>query len=208
MKETVRDEVVEFAEHGIDVARLSSSNSSKTCTIAISATPGIYVKTDLEINKPFSIQIPNYGLKELKATRIDTYDIDIKIKDVPISPNVCFIEGIENSEFSTEEKQLITSQLDHLAERVSSSEKISQELKQDFSKNIAYVKSSMDRMGRKDWLLFSMALLGNFASGAFYAPDVAMEMASTVSTLLPQFLNSIVHAFPVINNVTFLEMDS
>lgn len=200
MKETIKDETVEFESHGLDIARIASSSSSKTCTIAISAMPGIYVKKKLEINEPFCIQIPSYGLKEIKATRIDTYDIDIKVKNVPISANICFINGIDNSYFSEEERLLIRDQLDYLKNRIRNHEKFTPELEKDLSEHISYVKDSLNRMGRKDWLIMAMGLLGNFASGAFYAPDTAMEMASAVSTVLPQFLDSIVHAFPVVNN--------
>lgn len=196
--------MVEFEKHGLDIARLESKSTSKKCTIAISGTPEIYLKQELELNKPFIIQIPNYGLKEIKPIRIDTFDIDVRVKDVPISPNICFIKSMDNSDFPENEKLLIIEQLDQLENTLKNHEEITQELKHDVSENITYVKTSLDRMGRKDGLILSMGLLGSFASGAFYAPDAATEMASTVSTVLPQFLDSVAYAFPAINNLARL----
>ncbi|WP_421853377.1 hypothetical protein [Marinomonas sp.] len=200
IKETLKDEVVEFEVHGLDIARIYSSSSSKLTMLSISASPNIHIEEELKINQPFLINVPSYGVKEIKLTRVDDLSVEVKVKNIPISPNLNYVKGMDNTPFPEREKEMIRKKLDIFEERLNNNSNLTQEIKNDLAEHVTYVKESLDHLGRKDWLILTIGLLGNFASGAFYAPDVAMEMASNIATSIPQFLDSIVHAIPTINN--------
>ncbi|WOH39408.1 hypothetical protein RI844_09325 [Thalassotalea fonticola] len=200
MNETIREEVVEFEEHGLDIARIDSDSTSKLSTLSFSASPNIHIEKKLKINQPFVINVPNYGVKEIKLTRVDTFEVSVKVKNTPISPNIKFMKGVDNSPFPEQEKEIIRQKLESMEEEIKHNSELTQEIKDDLSEHVAYVKNSLEYLGRKDWFILAMGLLGNFASGAFYAPDVAIEMASSISTAIPQFLDSVVHAIPTINS--------
>ncbi|MEZ9323190.1 hypothetical protein AB4161_23050, partial [Vibrio sp. 10N.286.51.E5] len=199
MKKTVRDDVVEFVNDGLDIARIASSRATKKAILVVSAKPSIHKKKELEINEPFLMTIPNYGLKQLKITAVDSDSVEVKVDDIEIWPNFMLFKDVDNSMMSKPVKDDIRNKLDHLVLKTNENSQLTEELKEDFAAHVEYIKESMERIGRKDWLILSMGLLGNFASGAFYAPDLAIEAARSIATAIPQVFSGISQIIPKVN---------
>lgn len=199
MKKTVRDDVVEFENDGLDIARMASSRATKKATLVISAKPSIHKKKELEINEPFLITIPNYGLKQLKITAVDSDSVEVKVDDIDTWPNFMLFKDVDNSMMSKPVKDDIKNKLDHLVLKTNENSQLTKELKEDFAAHVEYIKESMERIGRKDWLILSMGLLGNFASGAFYAPDLAIEAVRSIATAIPQVFSGVSQIIPKVN---------
>ncbi|MFA1576608.1 hypothetical protein [Vibrio cyclitrophicus] len=199
MKKTVRDDVVEFENDGLDIARMASSRATKKATLVVSAKPSIHKKKELEINEPFLMTIPNYGLKQLKITAVDSDSVEVKVDDIDIWPNIMLFKDVDNSMMSKPVKDDIRNKLDHLVLKTNENSQLTEELKEDFAAHVEYIKESMERIGRKDWLILSMGLLGNFASGAFYAPDLVIEAVRSIATAIPQVFSGVSQIIPKVN---------
>ncbi|MFH4511569.1 hypothetical protein WKI32_11335 [Vibrio alginolyticus] len=196
MIKEIKKKVVEFEDSKIDIARIVSSGVSNTATLSISAEPNIYTKVDLEINQPTLVYVPEVGVVQVKLVGVDVNYVEVKVTNTFGSINLNHINSIDNSPFTERDKVVIKGKLDNLISSVSEDDNIPEDVKEDIITNVVYVKESMERMGRKDWFILSLGLLGNLATGAIYAPEPATQVATSIATSIPYIFASVADIMP------------
>lgn len=204
----IRDEAVPFESHGVTLARVTSSSTTRIATISISASPEIYLKKELDINQPFIIYVPYYGAKEVKLIKVGGYDVDVEVKSAPFPLDFKSFQSVDNSPISEQEKVVISGKLDELvsdASQKTEAKKDSPEYAEykaaldDLVDGVEYIKTSMNHMGRKDFLGLSLNVFTSLVVGGVYAPDVAMEYGTQIMTAIPQVFSSMPSFYPSVN---------
>ncbi len=197
-----------FETHGVTLARVKSDSTTRIATISISASPEIYLKKELEINQPFIIYVPYYGVKEVKLVKVGGYDVDVEVKSAPFPLDFKSFQSVDNSPLSEQEKVIISGKLDDFVSEASSKTEAKKDTPNypeykaafdDLVDCVGYIKTSMNHMGRKDFLGLSLNVFTSLVVGGIYAPDVAMEYGTQIMTIIPQVFSSMPSLSPSLN---------
>lgn len=83
---------------------------------------------------------------------------------------------LPNAQFTSEEKQYVIHQLDDIRRLLVSSHRLQAEQAETIEQGFNYIVESMDRSGKKDWLMLAIGSLVTIATTATLSPEIAREM--------------------------------
>jgi hypothetical protein len=92
-------------------------------------------------------------------------------------------QDIENIPFSTEEIKLLAARIDDLVSKVEADGSINRENQRLIIGHLEYLKESSERLGKKDWLMLTLAILPIIQAFAL-APEATMTLLQGLASLL------------------------
>ncbi|HWF45040.1 MAG TPA: hypothetical protein VG537_10395 [Candidatus Kapabacteria bacterium] len=115
-----------------------------------------------------------------------------------------FAAGSENPAFNSEEKRLVVNTLDEVIDLISSKVSLPEERLRLIQADIAYLKESTERIGKKDFVLLFLGWGMDKALSNGIPPDVLSQVFQLVSERLHHVflsLMAVVHYFAPISSV-------
>jgi hypothetical protein len=95
---------------------------------------------------------------------------------------------LENAQFSSEERDFVRKQFDELGKQIVSMHRLQLQQAEALENVFAYLSDSMNRFGKKDWLLLAIGTLVSVASNAAFSPAAAKALLhGFVSAIQPLF---------------------
>jgi hypothetical protein len=85
-------------------------------------------------------------------------------------------EAVDNTPFSSDERNDIARRLDELSAHVKSTYALSERQLSQFDARLEYLVGASDRLGRKDWLILFIGIVAEFVLVAVLPPEVARNV--------------------------------
>jgi hypothetical protein len=110
---------------------------------------------------------------------------ETKLSRVASSPD------LTNDAFTQDEKQYIVKQLAEIKTRLISDHRIQLQQAEVIEQGFSHLADSLNRVGKKDWLLLAMGAVVSIAIGAGLPPDVAQDMMHRLMQAIEPLFQSI-----------------
>jgi hypothetical protein len=89
---------------------------------------------------------------------------------------ITFESRIPNTQFTTDEKQYIARQLDEIRRQLITSHRLQSEQAESIEQGFNYIVESMNRFGKKDWLILAIGSLVSIAATSTLSPEITSDM--------------------------------
>lgn len=100
------------------------------------------------------------------------------------------LAGMDNTPFSPDERGLLSDQLLGIKQFMITKQHISDDRHAFVAEQLQYLDEASGRLGRKDWVLLAIGVLGNIVVGAALDPDAALQLFRHAGNALGQILGS------------------
>lgn len=172
-------------KHGLIVSVRDWDSSSATL---VYGSPGsLNSQRTFYIGDAALYETPTHGLIELRLLSRPSGEAEVIFTKV--SPRLGFGTTIdsqdsENQNFAQDEILQIKNGIEAIRIAFSSRQDVSEEQFELLSKKLDEIATASERLGRKDWIMFVIGNLTNFAMGAALAPEAAKALITAFNSNL------------------------